>query len=385
VLLSLGLGLFLAEIVARGLVWYTAELNRSAFSQLADGSPARTGEANIALRYMLQRSDNERLIYELLPDLRVQHRFVPVATNALGFRGPAMTRDKPEGTKRLMVVGDSVVFGWGIPADSTLTSLVCERLRRRGRMEIECLNLGVPGYNTAMEVEALASRWVSLEPDLVLLDFVHNDADLPNFLRTDVDPFSLRTLFLGHLFSGLRDAETEGPADGLVPAPRRSAGRQFLGDPARVPARYRDMVGPEAGKTEIKRLLDDPLPANDPNEQRYNDHLTDARAAADAGTRSLYDAYNHYQHAISYANNRNDPLESLDQLKFENVMDQLSGIIYERYIEAYRRYNAGDFQTARNILDNLRQNYYRGDHRTNDPLANHIRELRNAAHARTGG
>lgn len=146
-----------------------------------------------------------------------------------------------------------------------------------------------------------------------------------------------------------------------------------------------DMVGPEAGKTEIKRLLDDPLPANDPNEQRYNNHLTDARAAANAGTRSLYDAYHHYQRAISYANNRNDPLQSLDQLKFENVMNQLAEIIYDRYIEAYRRYNAGDFRTARNILDNLRQNYYRGDHRTNDPLANHIRELRSAAHERTGG
>lgn len=146
-----------------------------------------------------------------------------------------------------------------------------------------------------------------------------------------------------------------------------------------------DMNGREAGITSVRRLLDDTLPPNDPNQVRYNAHLTEARNAADAGKRGLYDAYTHYQQAMSYAEDRSSPLAANDVLKYDNILNQLSEIIYDTYILAYRRYNAGDYKTARNLLDDLRRDFYRGDHRVDDELAGHIRMLRNAAHSRAGG
>lgn len=152
-----------------------------------------------------------------------------------------------------------------------------------------------------------------------------------------------------------------------------------------------DMSGPRAGEQSIKNRLKTALPWNDPNELRYNAHVTDARAAADAGKSSLYQAYRHYQQAISYASrqDKTNPVDSLtsteDKLKYNRVLDELAKIIYERYIEAYRRYQKGDYDQARDILDDLRRDFYPGDPRGDDPLAADIRKLRNAAHARAGG
>lgn len=142
--------------------------------------------------------------------------------------------------------------------------------------------------------------------------------------------------------------------------------------------------GPEADKTDVKRLLSQDPPPNDPNEASYTRHIEQARAAVNQGKRGLDTAYRHFQQAISYSTNRDDPLKSLDKIQYNNVLNELSEIIAVEYRDAYRRYNQGDYARARNILDDLRHTFYT----TADPddeLANHIKTLRNAAHQQAGG
>jgi len=143
-----------------------------------------------------------------------------------------------------------------------------------------------------------------------------------------------------------------------------------------------DLEGEEAGVASIKNLLVEPLPFSEPNASRYSRHLDSARQSATAGPMSLYDAYSHYQQAITYCENREEPLPSLDKLQFEKVIDQLATIIYDRYINAYRLFKRGDYKQASNILDRLRMEFYKTTD-PEDPLANHIKRLRNAAHARS--
>lgn len=160
----------------------------------------------------------------------------------------------------------------------------------------------------------------------------------------------------------------------------KNAGPQFYIPGNEIP----DMQGPQAGIASVRRLLAEPLPSQDPDASRFNGHLSEARAAANAGTRSLYQAYRHYQQAMAYSQNPTQPIESLssiDKIEYTDVLDRLATIIYEKYIEAYRRYEQGDYSRARALLDELRQDFYPGNHRGDDPLAQHIRELRNAAHA----
>lgn len=141
-----------------------------------------------------------------------------------------------------------------------------------------------------------------------------------------------------------------------------------------------DMEGDEAGILAIRRMLSEHPPYQDPNASRFSSNLDLANQAADQGEASLYDAYRYYQAAISFSDNRDQPF---DMLRYNNVLDQLAKIIYDRYIFAYRAYHNNEYGQARDVLYQLRQEFYP----TKDPddeLANHIRKLRNAAHRRAG-
>jgi lysophospholipase L1-like esterase len=128
-------------------------------------------------------SDNPVLGYEWkagyrdeAPDLR---QSFPM-TNQDGFRDVQRTRAKPTGTKRILLLGDSVAAGVGI---RDIDSLISRQLERRlAGSGYEVLNLGVPGYCTYGEVELLATRGLAYQPDHVILLFVENDYVRGNFL-----------------------------------------------------------------------------------------------------------------------------------------------------------------------------------------------------------
>lgn len=125
-----------------------------------------------------------QIVYQSDPDLRYvllpnQHGWVDdgfVTTNSLGFRGHEVASPKPRGRFRIVAIGDSVTFGWGVNDTETFCSQLEQLLARRfpGR-DVDVVNLGVGGYDTHQEV-ALLRRTVSrLQPDLVLVGFYSND------------------------------------------------------------------------------------------------------------------------------------------------------------------------------------------------------------------
>jgi lysophospholipase L1-like esterase len=118
---------------------------------------------------------------------------------------------------------------------------------------IVAVNTGVPGYNTAMEVATLANKCLPLRPDVVLIDFVENDFDLPNFLLLPPDPLRLDTCFLYDLAHRVLRADRR-PNGPLEPAPMADR-LHFERDPARVPLPYRHMVGVEGYRQALQRLV----------------------------------------------------------------------------------------------------------------------------------
>jgi lysophospholipase L1-like esterase len=97
-----------------------------------------------------------------------------VDTNAAGFRdGPWPSAPRGAGGRwRLLLVGDSVVFGSGIRAqDDTLTPVLARRLRASG-MPVEVNNLSLLGLNFRQEVDLLERHAAALSPDLVVV--LHN-------------------------------------------------------------------------------------------------------------------------------------------------------------------------------------------------------------------
>jgi lysophospholipase L1-like esterase len=106
--------------------------------------------------------------------------------NRDGFRDADFSRPKPQGSFRVLVLGDSVAFGYGVALEQTFPEQL-ERLlgARVATPRIEVLNLAVSGYNPYTEAALLDDVGLGLEPDLVLVQFCSNDLADPT-LHFDV-------------------------------------------------------------------------------------------------------------------------------------------------------------------------------------------------------
>ena len=99
-------------------------------------------------------------------------------TNSHGQRDKERTLRKPDGVQRIVLLGDSVVEGYGLRESETISRRL-EALYSDGTTEV--LNFGVSAYCTLAEIELLEIKGLQFDPDVVVLVFVENDFD--NFNR----------------------------------------------------------------------------------------------------------------------------------------------------------------------------------------------------------
>ena len=99
-----------------------------------------------------------------------------VTTNSRGFRGGEVDIPKPPERLRIVALGDSVTFGWGVNDADTFCQQLEQQFRaRRPDVDVDVVNLAVPGYATRQEVALLQRNLAALQPDVVLLGFYEND------------------------------------------------------------------------------------------------------------------------------------------------------------------------------------------------------------------
>ena len=113
----------------------------------------------------------------LRPNLRAADNPARIATNSHGFRDREYALGKPDGTLRIVGIGDSFTFGAG-PVEDNFLDLLEDRLAGDLAIPVEVLNLGVPAYNTRQETLHLKEFGLQFSPDLVVLAFfVGNDIE----------------------------------------------------------------------------------------------------------------------------------------------------------------------------------------------------------------
>lgn len=99
-----------------------------------------------------------------------------VKTNSKGLRGPELDYAKPANVTRILYLGDSVTFGYGVKNHKdTFPYRVEAVLENDLRREIETINAGVGGYSPWQEYLYLSREGVKYNPDLVVVAFVLND------------------------------------------------------------------------------------------------------------------------------------------------------------------------------------------------------------------
>ncbi|RIK92431.1 MAG: hypothetical protein DCC71_24460, partial [Proteobacteria bacterium] len=95
--------------------------------------------------------------------------------NALGLRGPVPARAKPPGTRRVLFVGDSTTWGWGVAEHETYWAIAAQRLAAAGGARVEPLVAAAPGYSSHQS-RVLLRRMLAWRPDdVVLLVGAYND------------------------------------------------------------------------------------------------------------------------------------------------------------------------------------------------------------------
>lgn len=98
---------------------------------------------------------------------------------------PKYSRDKPEGTFRIIMLGDSSLVGFGAPPMQSIAAHTQNILNalagKTGRgPAFQVINAGVGGYNSAQQYLYLASELIYYQPDIVFffqwLDRIHQPA-----------------------------------------------------------------------------------------------------------------------------------------------------------------------------------------------------------------
>ena len=106
-----------------------------------------------------------------------QHGRVPVRLegNGLRERPEVTTVPKPAGQQRVLCLGDSMTFGWGVPEELGWVRLLEDDLRT-DRGDVRTVNCGAAGTHCVDEYAAgLLHRFAALGPDAVVVGLCLND------------------------------------------------------------------------------------------------------------------------------------------------------------------------------------------------------------------
>lgn len=122
------------------------------------------------------------LLWQLRPGDREEHG-KPVHVNAAGFRD-GDERTPAEGP-RVLTVGDSSVYGFGVRDDEVFSSLLEHELADAAP-GVEVINGATPGWSTFQTLNMLDMRGWALRPDLLIVGNLWSDNNFDDFVDREL-------------------------------------------------------------------------------------------------------------------------------------------------------------------------------------------------------
>jgi len=156
-------------------------------------------------------------------------RIFRVSSNSDGLRAGGQTRAKADGAHRILAMGCSTTFGWGVKDTETYPAQLQARFLANGHPDVEVINGGQPGYTS------FQGRWLwdealqHYDADVVLIGFVVQDARKAaytdksqavlqrdhRFLKDNVLYKSRTYLALRSILGGIQVVAKERPQNGV--------------------------------------------------------------------------------------------------------------------------------------------------------------------------
>ena len=185
VLIALAAGCFVAELVARARFG----------TPLPERLPLGRVEAHPTRGWRMLPGEDHYTYQHL------------VQINRLGLRGPELPEQRPVGERRVLCLGDSMIYGQGVADGATLPAHLERTLSARAKAGTgwRVINGGHRAYATNQELALLAEVGPELEPDAVVLFWYDND-----FEEYDVEATHAEMLATGPRVFDLGGPATDG-------------------------------------------------------------------------------------------------------------------------------------------------------------------------------
>jgi len=139
----------------------------------------RLSKRNRIVSRITRTSDIPGVRYEMVPGISTvtPGYDTMVSINSLGFRGKEVPLEKPPGTYRIAVLGDSISFGRYLDGKDVFPVQLEKRMNSSGRHSerVEVINASLSGRDTWEELALLEHKVLPMSPDLVVLEICLND------------------------------------------------------------------------------------------------------------------------------------------------------------------------------------------------------------------
>lgn len=95
---------------------------------------------------------------------------IHIKINGRGLRDQPNSYQRQEGVYRIVVLGDSFTWGFGVEQEQIFTEVI-----EKSQDNLKVINMGVSGYSTDQEYLFLKEEGLKYNPQLILLMFFEND------------------------------------------------------------------------------------------------------------------------------------------------------------------------------------------------------------------
>ncbi len=127
-------------------------------------------------RDVKQVAENSDIGHEHRPGATAHLMGVDVSINSKKLRDFEYSYEPEPGVSRILMLGDSLLFGWGVAFEETWSKRL-ELAFAADRITAEVINTGVGNYNTIQEVEYFLIEGYRYRPNVVVLNYFINDAE----------------------------------------------------------------------------------------------------------------------------------------------------------------------------------------------------------------